>query len=116
MSTAPAGYVAVARLTELDPTVPHAVALPDGRRLCLVRDGAAVYAVDDQCTHRDFALSGGDVVSPCVLECPWHGARYDVRSGAPLGGPGLDPLGTHAVHIDGERVLIGPRLTESPSA
>ena len=114
MSTAPAGYVPVARLSALDPAIPHGVELADGRRLCLVRDGDAVYAVDDQCTHRDFALSGGDVVGPCVLECPWHGARFDVRTGAPVGGPGLDPLGTHAVYIDGDLLLVGPRLTDGP--
>jgi len=31
-----------------------------------------------------------------------------------VGGPGLDPLGTHAVYIDGDLLLVGPRLTDGP--
>lgn len=89
----------LAALAELEPGVPFAVTLADGRRLCLVRDGHTVHAVDDRCPHRDFAISGGDIVAPCVLECPWHGAQFDVRTGAVLQGPATDPLTTHAVEI-----------------
>ena len=91
--------VRLATMAELSPSVPHGVHLADGRRLCLVRDGAHVYAVEDRCPHRDFALSGGDLVSPCVLECPWHGAQFDVRTGAVLQGPATDPIVTVAVRV-----------------
>jgi 3-phenylpropionate/trans-cinnamate dioxygenase ferredoxin component len=102
-----AGYVRVAHLDDLVPDLPLGVILEDGRRICLVRDGHDIYAVDDRCPHRDFALSGGDVVAPCVLECPWHGARFDVRTGAVLQGPATDALATHEVKIiDGEIHLL----------
>lgn len=99
--------VRLAALRDVEPGVPLGVQLENGRRLCLVRDGDAVYAVDDRCPHRDFALSGGDVIAPCVLECPWHGAQFDVRTGAVLQGPSTDPLTTHAVRvIDGDIYLV----------
>ena len=98
-----------ARLSEVISGLPHGVTLPDGRRVCLVRDGAQVYAVQDRCSHRDFALSGGDLVGPCVLECPWHGARFDVRTGRVLQGPATDNLGTYSVRVVGDEVFVGPR-------
>lgn len=97
-----------ARLSDVEAGLPLGVALPDGTRVCLVRDGERVYAVADRCPHRDFALSGGDLVGPCILECPWHGARFDVRSGRMLQGPATDDLTTYTVRVVGDEVFVGP--------
>ena len=105
------GFVRAAALREIEVGLPLGVVLPDGRRVCLVREGNAVHAVDDRCPHRDFAISGGDLVEPCVLECPWHGARFDVRTGAVLSGPSTDSLGTYPVQVADGEVLVGPRRT-----
>ena len=98
-----------ARLSDIEAGLPLGVALPDGERVCLVRDGEQVYAVQDRCSHRDFALSGGDIVGPCVLECPWHGARFDVRTGRMLQGPATDDLTTYSVRVVGNEVFVGPQ-------
>jgi 3-phenylpropionate/trans-cinnamate dioxygenase ferredoxin component len=105
-----AGFVRAAHVDDVEATLPLGVILDDGRRVCLVRDGEQFYAVDDRCPHRDFALSGGDVIGPCVLECPWHGAQFDVRTGEVLQGPATDPIGTYAVHVEQETIFVGPRL------
>jgi 3-phenylpropionate/trans-cinnamate dioxygenase ferredoxin subunit len=97
-----------ARQSDVLAGLPLGVALPDGARVCLVRDGERIYAVEDRCTHRDFALSGGDIVGPCVLECPWHGARFDVRTGRMLQGPATDDLTTYSVRVVGDEVFVGP--------
>ncbi len=104
--TVPSTAQYAARLEELDPALPLAVTLADGTRVCLIRNADAVYAVADRCPHRDFALSGGDVVEPCVLECPWHGARFDVRTGAVIQGPATDALRTFDTHISEGAVWI----------
>ena len=103
------GFVYAARAEQVDSAVPLGVVLDDGRRVCLVRDGASIHAVEDRCPHRDYALSGGDLVSPGVLECPWHGARFDVRSGAALQGPATDALAVFEVCVTAGLVLVGPR-------
>ena len=104
-----AGFVRAVALHEIEVGLPLAVAMGDGRRVCLVRAGNAVYAVEDRCPHRDFAISGGDLVEPCVLEGPWHGARFDVRTGAVLSGPSTDDLGTYPVEVSDGAVFVGPR-------
>lgn len=98
-----------ARFTELESDIPHAVTLADGRRVCLVKTGEKVYAFIDQCPHKAFALSGGDMVAPCVLECAWHGARFDIRSGKVMQGPATDALTTYSVRIVGDEVFVGPQ-------
>ncbi len=105
----PGTAVPVARLAEVEPGVPLAVTLPDGAAVCLVRDGATVLAVEDRCPHRDFPLSNGEVVAPGVLECPWHGARFDARTGRCLAGPATDGLATWTVTVADGMVCLGAR-------
>lgn len=93
-------------LSQLPDGLPTAATLADGTPVCLVREGNTVHAVSDRCPHRDFSLSGGDLVAPGVLECPWHGARFDCRTGRVLQGPATDDLPTFAVRIDDGHVLV----------
>lgn len=67
--------------------------------LCLVDD--EVYALDGICTHEELPLDGGEV-DDGVLECPWHGATYDVCTGRVLGLPAVTPLRTYPVRVDEE--------------
>ncbi|MCC4599421.1 non-heme iron oxygenase ferredoxin subunit [Xanthomonas melonis] len=44
-----------------------------------------LYALEDRCSHEDYALSPGDFDPVAgTLECQLHGARFDVRDGSPL--------------------------------
>lgn len=110
----PLSFQRAARRDDIDSVTPLALALEGGARICLVRDGNEVYAFADRCPHRDFPLSGDDLVEPCVIECPWHGARFDVRTGAVVRGPATDPLTTYVVRVvDGDVFVgVGERVPE----
>jgi 3-phenylpropionate/trans-cinnamate dioxygenase ferredoxin subunit len=89
--------VGEARLVEVEP--PLAVFNVDG----------VLYAIDDTCTHSKASLSDGDVdPDKCTVECPFHLARFDLRTGKHTP-PANKPVRTHAVEIrDGViTVLIG---------
>jgi nitrite reductase/ring-hydroxylating ferredoxin subunit len=66
--------------------------LPNGTRLCVGRHRDALFAVKDECTHAEFPLSEGSLYANGELECCWHGARFDCRTGAVLRGPAEEPL------------------------
>jgi nitrite reductase/ring-hydroxylating ferredoxin subunit len=54
--------------------------------LVVVRDGEELLALHDVCAHAGGPLSQGSMVDG-VVECPWHGSRFDLRSGALRQGP-----------------------------
>lgn len=49
-------------------------------------DDDTPFAVSNVCRHQFAKLGQGQVRENC-LECPWHRARYDVRTGAMVSGP-----------------------------
>ena len=50
----------------------------------------SVHVLESRCTHRGGPLHDGSVVDGCI-ECPWHGARFDLESGAVRRGPASAP-------------------------
>jgi 3-phenylpropionate/trans-cinnamate dioxygenase ferredoxin subunit len=72
--------------------------------LCRVESGE-FYAVEDVCTHDDGALGEGELVG-YAIECPRHGARFDVRTGRVLCLPAVVPIKTFAVQVEGDVVKV----------
>jgi nitrite reductase/ring-hydroxylating ferredoxin subunit len=50
------------------------------------RDGE-LFAVSRRCRHQLADMSEGSIDAHGCLVCPWHGARYDVRTGEMVQGP-----------------------------
>jgi 3-phenylpropionate/trans-cinnamate dioxygenase ferredoxin component len=99
----------VAKLSDLDDGEILPVTAADGAPVCLVRVGDEICALLDNCSHQNFPLSSGAVLPDGSLECAWHGARFDARTGAPLGLPAVEAVPTYDVAIDGDTILLGGR-------
>jgi 3-phenylpropionate/trans-cinnamate dioxygenase ferredoxin subunit len=67
-------------------------------------------AIEDRCSHDDGPLCEGDwEPDECVVVCPRHGSRFDIRSGRPLTLPAYVPVDTFPVSVrDGVVVLELP--------
>ncbi|MBW7996344.1 MAG: non-heme iron oxygenase ferredoxin subunit [Candidatus Glassbacteria bacterium] len=78
----------------------------DGRLIALVRtaDGR-LFAVDDTCTHEQESLSDG-FVEEGWIECPRHGAQFDLESGRALTLPALEKLGTYEVKVEIGEIMV----------
>ncbi|HEY8475398.1 MAG TPA: non-heme iron oxygenase ferredoxin subunit [Chloroflexota bacterium] len=103
MATETGRWVRVATLEELPLDAPVGLAA-DGVRLCLVRTQEGVFAILDRCTHRDFPLSAGEVdAEEGTIACAWHGATFDLRTGAVRALPAIRPVPVYPVEVrDGE--------------
>jgi 3-phenylpropionate/trans-cinnamate dioxygenase ferredoxin subunit len=77
----------------------------DDRNVLVLRIGNDVYAVEDVCSHDGQPLTEGAVVGTSI-ECPRHGARFDVRSGRPLCMPAVEPIATYEVKVLGNDILL----------
>jgi 3-phenylpropionate/trans-cinnamate dioxygenase ferredoxin subunit len=79
----------------------------NGKRfaLCHTADGG-FYAIDDRCTHDDGPLGEGELVDGEV-ECPRHGARFDVRTGKAMCLPAVGKVNTYPVEVRDGEIFIG---------
>ncbi len=80
-----------------------------GDAICLIRYRNEVSAVSDICTHQHFSMSLGDLLHDGTLQCAWHGARFDCRTGEVKQDPATAPLPVFQVRIEGDTILVGPR-------
>ena len=103
------GFEAVAKLDELGHGALLAVTLSNGAAVCLANDAGTIFAIGNVCTHQDFPMSDGTLLPGCVIECAWHGARFDLVSGAVRAQPATDPLPVYSVRVEDGVVLVGPR-------
>jgi 3-phenylpropionate/trans-cinnamate dioxygenase ferredoxin subunit len=78
----------------------------DGRKIALCRPAPEeFYAIDDTCSHALASLSEGELAG-YEIECPRHGARFDVRTGEALTLPATRSLQTYRVLVENGEVLI----------
>lgn len=79
----------------------------EGRDILLVRIDDDVYAISDTCSHADVSLADGFIeADDCAVECPKHGASFDLRTGEALTLPAVRPVSSYDVAVvDGDVVL-----------
>jgi 3-phenylpropionate/trans-cinnamate dioxygenase ferredoxin subunit len=80
-----------------------------GDAVCLVRKNGEISALSDICTHQHFSMSQGDLLQDGTLQCAWHGARYDCRTGEVKQVPAISPLPVFQVRLEGDQIMVGPR-------
>ncbi len=77
-----------------------------GKRVCLANVDGEIYAFADNCSHRDFPLSHGELdTDDCTITCEWHGARFDIRTGA-VCGPPATPIPVYPCKVEGDDILV----------
>jgi sulfite reductase beta subunit-like hemoprotein/nitrite reductase/ring-hydroxylating ferredoxin subunit len=91
--------VTVASLADLAPESVTAIEV-EGCKMALVHTGGKVCAVADRCPHSNASLGEGAVVEEFAIECPLHGAVFDVRTGEPLEGPTDESVATYEVIVE----------------
>lgn len=89
--------------------------LPEGRgirvevgphRIAVFRVGDEVLAVGDRCSHAEASLSEGDLFD-FEIECPRHGATFDLRTGKALSLPATKPVPVYESKTeDGDLYLL----------
>jgi 3-phenylpropionate/trans-cinnamate dioxygenase ferredoxin component len=99
-----ADFVRAASVDDVAPGQLLAVEV-NGLRVCLANVDGDVFAFKDNCSHKDFPLSSGHLEDG-VIECAWHGARFDVRSGRALALPAIRPVKTYDVRVQDGDILV----------
>ena len=96
---------AVAKLDELEVDTMRKVVV-DGEEVCLAHaEDGSFYAIGDICTHEEYSLSDGELWG-LEVECPAHGSRFNLMTGAVTGLPAVVPTRIYKVSVEGDDVYL----------
>ena len=94
-------YQTIASVGDVPPGTAKVFEVGD-RAIAVCNVDGDVYAIDDVCTHDSASLEQGEL-DGFEIECPRHGARFDVRDGSATELPAVVPVDTFKVRVaDGE--------------
>ena len=97
-------FVKVARVGDVPPGKMLTVPL-DGQPVVLANVDGAMYAFGGICTHADGPLGKGKLRGG-VVECPFHGGQFEVRTGKAVMPPATEDIPTFAVRIVGDDIQV----------
>ena len=98
------GFEEVAKTSEV-PAGAMKIVKVAGVEVIVANVEGKLYAIANKCTHVGGPLGRGKLVGS-VIQCPWHGSKFDVKSGAVVGGPAQKPEPTFQVEVDDSAVWI----------
>jgi 3-phenylpropionate/trans-cinnamate dioxygenase ferredoxin subunit len=75
------------------------------KRLALCNVDGTIHAIDDVCTHDGGPLGEGELFG-YEIECPRHGARFDVRTGRVTRMPAVAPVKTYPVEQEAGDLFV----------
>ena len=80
------------------------VAVQNGERIAVFRDGKLLSAVSNLCAHQNGPVGEGRVIDGCIT-CPWHGYEYRMEDGcAPP--PFTEKLATYPLRLRGTMIEV----------
>jgi len=98
-------FVTVARTDEIGPGQREVFDV-EGIWIAVFNVGGTYYAIEDVCTHDDGPLAEGELYG-YEIECPRHGARFDIRSGAVTRMPAVIPVPWFPTRVEGGAIQVG---------
>ena len=81
----------------------------DGEPVLVAKVDGEFCAIADTCSHALAYLSEGELLEGCRIQCPDHGAVFDLRTGEALELPAVAPVDAFKVVVDGDELFIEPR-------
>src|SRR5262249_58357074 len=96
--------VKVAQTGDLAPGTSKVVQA-DGLSIALFNVEGTFCAIDNTCTHRGGPLGEG-ALSGDTVECPWHGAHFNVKTGAVTGPPARTGVRRFLIKVEESRLLV----------
>jgi NADPH-dependent 2,4-dienoyl-CoA reductase/sulfur reductase-like enzyme/nitrite reductase/ring-hydroxylating ferredoxin subunit len=84
-----------------------------GEPVLIARRGDELFAIGATCTHYGGPLAKGLMVD-CTVHCPWHHARFDLRTGEAIAAPALNDVACYKIEKRGERFFVTGKIDKKP--
>jgi nitrite reductase/ring-hydroxylating ferredoxin subunit len=98
--------IRVCAASEIKPGQPSKYEVEGEGALAIYLVEERYYATSDVCTHSTASLSDDGELEGHVIECTWHGGRFDIRTGAFLSMPCTVPLKTYEVTVESGDIFV----------
>ena len=102
-------FVVVAKTSEIAPGAVKVVRVGEASVGVANVDGE-FFAFADVCTHDDGPVAEGEL-DDHIIECPRHGAKFDIRTGAVRQLPAVVPIPVYAVKVEGDTLSVSKEPT-----
>ena len=100
-----AQFVKVGNRTEFEDLEGGKLVEVGGHRIAVFNVGGSHYAIENTCPHRGGPLAEGMMAGEEVI-CPWHGSRFNVKTGSVLTPPTRQGVKSFPVRISGDDVEV----------
>ena len=97
-------FIRVAVTKDIQPSQMKEVEVA-GEKVCVINVDGKFYAIDNVCTHEGGPLAEG-TLEGYEVECPWHGSRFDVRTGEVINPPAETPEPVYEVKVEDNNILV----------
>ena len=97
------GFVKVAEISDLK-SCENKVVNVDGNEVALFNVGGEFFAIGNTCAHRGGPLGEG-FLEDGIVTCPWHGWRFDVKTGISPVMPAAK-VPSYKVKVEGNDVMV----------
>ncbi len=98
-------FVTVARVGEIPEGGRKIVRIED-QQVAVFHIEGGYYALDDVCTHDGGPVAEGPLEGE-IIECPRHGAKFNVKTGAAVALPATSPVPTYPVRVRDDEIQVG---------
>jgi glycine betaine catabolism B len=102
-------FVKVADTKDIQPSQMKEVEVK-GEKICLANVKGKYYAIGNVCTHLGGPLAQGKLEG-YEVQCPWHGSRFDIRTGRVARPPAMRSEPTYEIKIENDNILVKNRAT-----
>src|SRR5437879_7455876 len=85
-----------------------------GEPVLVARRGKEIFGIGATCTHYGGPLAKGLMVD-CTVRCPWHHARFDLRTGEAIAAPALNDVSCWKIEKRGERFFVTGKIDKKPA-
>jgi 3-phenylpropionate/trans-cinnamate dioxygenase ferredoxin subunit len=94
----------VARIGEVPPGKTKIVRAGK-KEVVLCNVGDVYYCIDNLCTHDEGPLGEGELIGENI-ECPRHGAQFNVKTGEVMAMPAVVPISIYPVRTEGDQIIV----------
>src|SRR5918912_3846388 len=86
----------------------------NGEKLCVANAEGKYYAIGNVCTHLGGPLAQGKLEG-YEVQCPWHGSRFDIRTGKVVRPPAMRSEPTYEIKVEDDNLLLKKRANQDQS-